>query len=191
MGNVRNLKALVVSHKTVRKTYRDFLSDINQGIAISALAWLLVALLPTLAVATHDADHRFTVEGYVCGADGSAVSEEKVIIKNTKAKVSKAVFTDGEGYYKATLHLHNDNVGDPLLISVKGQEQKAKVEFDPKDLESERGIQVNFGQGCEKEGVSPSLLIVLGLVGVVLAVGITMLKLKKKRPQGKTKGKRK
>ena len=165
-----------------------------RGAILSALAIIigcLFSLLPVPVFATHEADHRFSVEGYVCGAGGAAIAEEKVVVKDTKADVRKAVFTDSDGYYKATLHLHNDNVGDPLLIAVKGQERKATVEFDPNDLETERSIRVNFGQGCEQAGVSPTVLIVLGLVGVVLAVGIAVLMKKKKRPHVKTRGKRK
>lgn len=157
---------------------------------LTSFLFLLVSALPAPVLATHEADHRFSVEGFVCGTDGLPITEEKVIVKNTRAKVNKAVITDGDGYYKATLHLHNDNVGDPLLITVKDQEQQAKVEFDKEDLETERVIRVDFGQGCEKEGVSSTVLIVLGLVGVVIAGGLSTLILKKRRPQGKAKGKK-
>lgn len=174
-----------------RNVGRGFYELKRLGATFASVLLLIFHFLPAPVFATHEADHRFSVEGYVCGVDGAAITEEKVIVKNTRAKVSKAVFTDSDGYYKATLHLHNDNVGDPLLITVKDQERQAKVAFDPKDLESERSILVNFGQGCEKEGLSQTVLIVLGLVGVVFAVGVAVLMTKKKRPQGKTKGKRK
>ena len=98
--------------------------------------------------ATHEADHRFTVEGFVCGADGKSSANIDVLVKDTRISYGQIVKTDGEGYYKAAFHLHNDNLGDSLLIEAKGQQQEQKVSFDPKDLEAERGIQVNFGTGC-------------------------------------------
>jgi hypothetical protein len=105
------------------------------------------------------------------------------------------VRTDGEGHYKATFHLHNDNFGDPLLVEVRGEQQHLKVDFDPKDLESERKIQVNFGTGCDANG--PSVWLWWGSGAMVLAAG-TMIGMKlvrsqrrQERGKGKSKSKRK
>lgn len=153
--------------------------------------------MPGISVATHEADHRFTVEGFVCGADGNGVSDTDVLVKNTKISYGQVVKTDGDGYYKATFHLHNDNLGDPLLIEAKGEQQYQKVTFDPKDLESERKIQVNFGTGCIHEvGHPPSWLLAgLGIaaVGVGGFVGVKVFRSWRKQEQkrGKSQGKRK
>ena len=124
--------------------------------------------LSSPAIATHETDHRFTVEGFVCGPNGQPVADEKVIVKDTRASITEAAYTDSYGYYKAVLHLHNDNVGDPLLIKVQDTEQQAKVQFDPKDRTSERAITVNFGAGCEGAG-GPGLWVYYG-AGIVAAV---------------------
>lgn len=129
------------------------------------------------------------VEGYVCGPDGKAVSNVDVLVKDTKISYGQVVRTDGGGYYKATFHLHNDNLGDPLLVEVRGEQQNLKVEFDPKDLESERKIQVNFGAGCGENG-SP-LWVWWGGGALVAAVGgaIGMRLARSPRRQERGKGK--
>ncbi|MGE0468832.1 MAG: carboxypeptidase-like regulatory domain-containing protein [Nitrospira sp.] len=129
------------------------------------------------------------VEGYVCGADGSAVSNVDVLVKDTKISYGQVVMTDGDGYYKATFHLHNDNLGDPLLVEVRGEQQHLKVDFDPKDLESERRIQVNFGTGCDANG--PPVWLWWGGGAVVVAVGsaIGMKLVRSQRRQERGKGK--
>jgi hypothetical protein len=129
------------------------------------------------------------VEGYVCGPDGSAISNVDVLVKDTKISYGQVVRTDGDGYYKATFHLHNDNLGDPLLVEVRGEQQNLKVDFDPKDLESERKIQVNFGTGCDANG--PPVWLWWGSGAMVLAAGtmIGMKLVRSQRRQGRGKGK--
>lgn len=119
----------------------------------SLAAAVLVSLwvLPW-AGAMHEADHRFTVDGYVCGPDGKPVAETPVLVKDTRVSVGATVYTDARGYYKTILHLHNDNVGDPLLVEAGTERQERKIEFDPKDTESERGLRVHFGSGCIQSG---------------------------------------
>ena len=135
------------------------------------LAIALVGGLPSVVFATHEADHRFTVEGFVCGADGKSSQNIDVLVKDTKISYGQIVKTDGNGYYKAAFHLHNDNLGDPLLVEANGQQQQQKVSFDPKDLEAERVIQVNFGTGCVQDRNSTPLGVYLGSGAVVATVG--------------------
>jgi hypothetical protein len=135
------------------------------------LAIAVVGGLPAVVFATHEADHRFTVEGFVCGADGKSSPNIDVLVKDTKISYGQIVKTDGNGYYKAAFHLHNDNLGDPLLVEANGQQQQQKVSFDPKDLEAERVIQVNFGTGCVQDRNRTPLGVYLGSGAVVAAVG--------------------
>ena len=150
---------------------------------------------PLVALATHEADHRFKVDGYLCGPDGKGVSGADVLVKDTKASYGQVVKTDADGYYKATFHLHNDNLGDPLLVEAGGVQQNLKIEFDPKDLESERKVRVNFGTGCEGSG--PPVWLWWGGAGVIAAAGgVIGMKLvrsqrKSERGKGKSQGKRK
>lgn len=152
-------------------------------------------VFPSVAQATHEADHRFMVEGYVCGQDGKGLSNTDVLVKDTKVSYGQVVRTDGDGYYKAMFHLHNDNLGDPLLVEARGEQQNLKVEFDPKDLESERKIRVNFGNGCEAHGPPAWLWWGSGAV-FAIATGIIGMKFvrsqrKQERVKLKSPGKKK
>jgi hypothetical protein len=90
-------------------------------------------------------------------------------VKDTRITVGQTVTTDGDGYYKVTLHLHNDNVGDPLLVEVGGEQKNFKIQFDPNDLETERKLRVDFGSGCERDLGPPQwLLYGLGIARVLL-----------------------
>jgi hypothetical protein len=135
------------------------------------------------------------VEGYVCGQDGKGLSNIDVLVKDTKISYGQVVRTDGDGYYKAMFHLHNDNLGDPLLIEARGEQQNHKIQFDPKDLESERKIRVSFGTGCEAG--EPPVWLWWGSGAVVVAAGgIIGMKLahsrrKQERIKAKSQGKRK
>lgn len=152
----------------------------------------LFLLYPALLLATHEADHRFTVEGFVCGPDGKGDPNVEVLVKDTRISYGQTVTTDGDGYYKATFHLHNDNLGDPLFIEARGEQQNQKVQFDPKDLEAERRIQVNFGAGCIHDRNAPPVWVwsVAGLVvvGVGGVIGRKILRAWRKKEAKREKG---
>ena len=157
------------------------------------MAVVMMAVLPALAM--HEADHRFAVEGYVCGPDGQPVEDLKVVVKDTRVSLAKTAYTDSDGYYRTVLHFHNDNLGDPLVIFAGEREQKAKVEFDPEDTESERSIKVNFGEGCEALAgdIEPWVLYSAGATGVALAAycGARAIRKRGRAARGKGKKKRK
>ena len=165
------------------------------GLVVGVCCGVVGSLMPQEAMGTHEADHRFAVEGYVCGADGKAVANTDVLVKDTKISSGQVVKTDGYGYYKATFHLHNDNLGDPILIEARGEQQDRKVEFDPKDLESERKIQVNFGTGCDSSSPPPWLWVGIGVAvagaGGVIGMKVIRSRRKRERAKGKSQGKRK
>lgn len=160
------------------------------------LAIVIVGGLPSVVGATHEADHRFTVEGFVCGAEGKGSPDVDVLVKDTRISYGQIVKTDADGYYKATFHLHNDNLGDPLLVEAKGEQQQLKVSFDAKDLEAERKIQVNFGTGCLRGRDRAPQWVYLGLGAVVAVVGgfvgLKVIRSWRKREQkrGPSQGKR-
>lgn len=165
------------------------------GLAAGVCYIILGGVVPQEVTATHEADHRFMVEGYVCGADGKGVANTDVLIKDTKIPLGQVVRTDGSGYYKATLHLHNENLGDPILVEARGEQQDRKVEFDPKDLESDRKIRVTFGTGCEAGDSPPWLWLGVGAMiagaGGVLGMKLIRSQRKRERAKGKSQGKRK
>ena len=164
--------------------------------SVTAISWVALSLVfPSLVTATHEADHRFMVEGYVCGADGKPAPDVDVLVKDTKISYGQIVKTDGYGHYKATFHLHNENLGDPLLVEARGEQQNHKIQFDPKDLESDRKIQVNFGTGCDASS-PPAWLwwgggAIVAAAGGVVGMRFARLQRKQERAKGKSQGKRK
>lgn len=170
------------------------------GCGASAWCWVALGIIgplawPSISLASHAADHRFTVEGFVCGSDGKGRAGVDVLVKDTRITYGQTVQTDGDGYYKVTLHLHNDNVGDPLLVEVGGEQQNHKIQFDPNDLETERKLWVSFGSGCESD-LGPPKWFLIGLgVSAVAILGWIGLKISRKRAreeqrQRKGQGKR-
>lgn len=147
-----------------------------------------------VVTATHEADHRFTVEGFVCGDGGRPVGKSEVVVKDPRISLGQTVETNERGYYKATLHLHNDNLGDVLVIQAAGEEQRTKVQFDPKDLETERKVRVDFGSGCQStvEGLPRWVYVTVAgsLVGVAALTGIRIMR-GKQRAQASRKRQKK
>ena len=155
-----------------------FRSFIGNAILGWVTVWLgsLLAGFP-VAMAEHEADHRFTVEGSACGADGAPISGVEVIAKDARISVLRTTLTDERGHYKVTLHLHNDNKGDPIVVYLKDKEGKVQQErqitaqFDPKDVHAERKTTVNFGSGCEVLSDEPPQWVYYGAGLAVLAGG--------------------
>jgi len=146
--------------------------------AVGLTVWLGVLLAGApVATAEHEADHRFTVEGSVCGTDGQPLAGADVVVKDARTSQVRMAQTDDAGYYKVTLHLHNDNKGDPIAVIVKDkdgavqQERQIAAQFDPKDVHTERKTTVNFGSGCESLAAGPPPWIYYGAGLAVLAGG--------------------
>jgi len=147
------------------------------------------ALIPGAAWATHEMDHRFTISGYVRDKDGKPVRDVKVQARDLRDQKIDPVtsYSDGAGFYKLLLHLHNANAGDPIQISVKDERsgldevKKIRAEFDPADKHAERQVRVEFGPESEASGGSPggvvgtedaSKLWLYGTGGVLVAAAI-------------------
>lgn len=162
---------------------RPILASVGTGITKTTLGWLAVWLSVQLvhvpiALAEHEADHRFTVQGAVCGAGGEPVAGVEVVAKDARISVARTTFTDDRGRYKVTLHLHNENRGDPIIVYVKDkegtvqQERQASADFDPNDVHAERHTTVNFGSGCESLSDEPPAWVYYGAGVAALAGGV-------------------
>lgn len=151
---------------------------ITKSILHGAMVGLCVLVFDRpFAMAEHEADHRFTVEGSVCGAGGEPVTGVEIVAKDARISQARTTLTDDRGYYKVTLHLHNDNKGDPIVVYVKDkdgkvqQERQVTAEFDTKDVHTERRTTVNFGSGCESLSDEPPAWVYYGAGAAVLAAG--------------------
>ena len=146
-------------------------------IVVLVSVFLLVGLLPGAARATHEVDHRFIVYGYVWDDRGRPVKGERVIVVDDRTDQANTTFTDGDGYYEALLHLHNQDMGDEITVMVSNQKKSIRATFDTEDKSSERKMRVDFGAPSTavetstpvwKYGVAA--LIVVGLVVTIRAI---------------------
>jgi len=164
--------------------------------ALLFLAGLIVLTPLHQASALHKVDHRFTVKGRVCDQDGQGIEGVKVNVKDTRSSVTGSSQTDGNGWYKALLHLHSQNQGDPLLISALQYKKEGRATFDPHNIEEERMITVNLGGPCKPIPLWKSEWVYYGvgtgLAGAAGLVGVRMFRGKQKRQSNRrTQRKRK
>ncbi|TAL10364.1 MAG: carboxypeptidase regulatory-like domain-containing protein [Nitrospirae bacterium] len=165
------------------------------------------ALIPCAAWATHEMDHRFTISGYVRDKDGKPVREVKVLARDLRDQKIDPVtsYADGSGFYKLILHLHNQNAGDPIQVSVKDERsgldevKKIRAEFDPADRHTERQAKVDFGPETDKPGggaggvigtEDASRLWLYGVGGVLVAVAIGVAVMRARHRQAAASAKR-
>lgn len=148
-------------------------------------------LVPRAAWATHEMDHRFTISGYVRDKDGKPIGDVKVLARDLKDQQIDPVtsYSDGSGFYKLILHLHSQNAGDPIQISIKDERsgldevKKIRAEYDPVDRHTERRATVDFGLQTEKSGSDSggvvgtddaSRLWLYGVGGAIVAAAVGM-----------------
>ena len=155
------------------------------------------ALIPSAAWATHEMDHRFAISGHVRDKDGKPVRDAKVQARDLRDQKIDPVtsYSDGSGFYKLLLHLHNSNAGDPIQISVKDERsgldevKKIRAEFDPSDKHAERQARVEFGPESEASGggqggivgtedVSKLWLYGVGGTLVAAAIGVAVVRVR-------------
>ncbi len=166
------------------------------SLMLTAGVGFFVCDVSVVAWAMHEADHRFTVEGQVCGSSGGPMPQTAVMVKDTRVSLGTTVYTDAKGHYSATLHLHNDNLGDPILVSAINQEQTIKAQFDPRDNKTERKVAVDIGGKChqdEAEAGTPAWVFWIAGAGVAAVAGFAGVQLVKGRQlrRGQGRGKKK
>ena len=156
---------------------------------LAFLAGFIILIPLNQASALHKVDHRFTVTGRVCDQDGQGRGGVTVSVKDTRSSVTGSSQTDANGRYKALLHLHSQNQGDPLLISALQYKKEGRATFDPHNIQEERMITVNLGGPCKPIPLWKSQWVYYGvgtgMAGVAGLVGVRMLRGKHKKPSGK------
>lgn len=119
---------------------------------------LFCNLLSSVAWATHELDHRFTLFGSV--RDGSSFPGKPLPgrqirflnpktgqsweIVDAQGHVLLSVTTNQEGRYAALLHVHNEDLGSVVKIVVDGIEKEFVLTFDPQDKHTERRARVDL-----------------------------------------------
>jgi len=171
---------------------------------VAVVILLLAPALLSPVLAEHEADHRYTVRGYVLDDQRQPLAGKKVSIRGFASAT-----TDSAGEYRIRLHLHNADLGKNLQIHSDGVESTIRVSFDPSDTHSARVHYANFVGGefvsGELSGTGfPAWGFAAAGLGVVMAGGLVLAAKRRgagrrhrasaKPPpakRGKAKGKRK
>jgi hypothetical protein len=99
----------------------------------------------SVAQAMHEVNHRLTIYGSVKDAKGHPIADARVIISATRLGEGATAFTDRQGYYESTLHIHDADLGEPIDVSTGDETTRIAAQFNPQDTTTERRMEVNFG----------------------------------------------
>lgn len=149
-------------------------------------AVLMMACLPAAQVlADHEADHRYTVEGFVLDEEEAPHPDVEVVVTADEGVLGRDV-TDRRGFYRIELHLHTPDLGKSLTVNAGEQAADIEVTFDPADAETERIHDLNF-VGAEAtqddlgfRGFPTWAYVLIGLI-IVIVVARTISKVLKRR----------
>ena len=125
--------------------------NVHLFIRLIVMRALMLSGLMNVAYSEHEADHRYTLQGYVLDNQkrGIANSSVKVMLEG---KFVAQKMTDSQGFYKAKLHLHDPDYGKELEIITDAGKGKVKIDFKPGDKKTERLHLINFVDGRMVEG---------------------------------------
>ncbi len=160
------------------------LTSVNQFLLLSLF---LIVTFPQFVLAEHEADHRYTIQGYVLDSQKRGIANSRVKAM-LDGKLIAQKTTDSSGFYQAQLHLHDPDYGKELEIVTEQGKGIVKIDFILGDKETERFHHINFIDGQLAEGeIStlefPQWIYFAGAGLVILIVVIAM--------SGKKKGKKK
>ncbi|NOX43977.1 MAG: hypothetical protein GXP19_09635 [Gammaproteobacteria bacterium] len=147
----------------------------------------LLITFPQVALSEHEADHRYTIQGYVLDNQQQGIGNSNVKVFLDEKLIAQKT-TDNTGFYKAQLHLHDPDFGKELEIVTDKGKGNVKIEFKLGDKETERFHNVNFIDGQITEGELPASgfaqWIYFAIGGVVILIIVIVM-------GGKAKGKNK
>lgn len=103
-------------------------------------------LLPVAAWAEHEVDHRYNVTGFVLDGDGQPVADSAVSIRMGNNTIGTQT-TNPQGYYNIRLHLHDEDLGQKLVIQSGTDEVTITVTLTPGDNATSRIHYANLVGG--------------------------------------------
>lgn len=139
----------------------------------------LMLVVSAAAVAEHEEDHRYTVEGYVLNASEQPLADVDISFHLGNTRLKSAT-TDRTGFYSVQLHLHDPDWGKTLNINAGGDEATITVDFERGNLHKRRIHKANFvgGKLIESElsggGIRVSPWVYVG-IGVAIFTGLGLL----------------
>lgn len=110
---------------------------------------LMLALLGGAAQAEHEADHRYSIRGYVLDA-----AEKPVVGERVSAKVagkSGSTRTDEDGFYTLNLHLHDAHIGSDIELRAGDSIARMRMQAERGDQYEERVHWASFVAGQFRE----------------------------------------
>ena len=120
--------------------------------ALAAAATMALALsLATPVEATHAVDHRYVILGTVRDATGRPLARTSVQVVREKTGLAYKAESDGDGFYLVILHLHDEDVLEPLRVAVGRATLRVEARFNPLDPRTPRGTRVDFAGSVGRE----------------------------------------
>ena len=159
------------------------------------LAWFLIwsiAWSPA-ALATHEADHRYWVTGYVLDENEKPLGKSTVTF-HMQNKVIGTTKTSSKGFYNHMLHLHDNAHEKFIRVRTAAGSASIRVKFTPGDKVTKREHHANFIAGKLIEGKRPGsgfpmwgygAIAVVVIVPAALMVGRRSKRAAKRSRKGK------
>ena len=104
---------------------------------------VLLFLFATTVAAEHEADHRYDVSGYVLDAQKNPRAGVPVTIL-TGDQITGSGRTDSDGYYSIRLHLHDSDIGRPLLVRAGNTQAEIRMQAKHGDKATVRVHHLNL-----------------------------------------------
>ncbi len=108
-------------------------------------------LVPALASAEHEIDHRYNVTGFVLDESGRPLGNSGVSIRMGDSAIGYQE-TNAQGYYNIRLHLHDTDLGRKLTVKTQTGEATIAVTFTLGDHATRRIHYANLIGGKLTEG---------------------------------------
>ncbi len=157
---------------------KDILINMMRKVFVLLLAlFISISLLP-VSLAEHTVDHRYWLEGHVEDTDGNPVQGIRVSGIHVKSGEKNSAVTNGDGYYKFMLHIHNTDLGDIIEVDTAGQKEDVTITFDPNNNVDDRVSTVDFTIPSEiaAQLSEQNSLDILGVLGnAFLFIGLPIM----------------
>ena len=135
----------------------------------------LTLLFTGSASAEHEANHRFSVRGYVLDAAGQPIAGERVTL-NLDGRTAASSHTNEDGFYVINLHIHDTEIGREMVLHAGDAVGRFRMRGEPGDKQTERLQWASFVGGEFREDAAGRIQIpgwawvLVGVAGVVVVV---------------------
>jgi hypothetical protein len=104
---------------------------------------LVTLLFLSNASAEHEANHRYTIRGYILEEDETPVPDIVVAIHLDSRPIG-STRTDGQGYYTLRSHLHDGDIGRALVVRAGDRTATIKMKGTRGNRSASRIHYLNF-----------------------------------------------